>query len=125
MIQSCLVQERVVSTLLGNLAVGHDQDLLGVVDSTKPVGDDEGCPALHQLCEGRLNLAFIFRVEVGGGFVQNQERGIFQKGASQGQSLRLSPTQPNAAFAKALLAAEAQMGSVGATDETGPNESPS
>ena len=47
---------------LGNMALLHYNNFIGILNSRKPVGDNYGCPALHQF--GQRLLYKFFRVRV-------------------------------------------------------------
>ena len=49
-------------------------------DGAEAVGYDESRPSLHQAVQLLLDLGLAFRVQGGGGFIQNQDGGVFQEG---------------------------------------------
>ena len=60
-----------------NAAVIHHDDLVGIHDGGKPVGNDNQRLASHESCHALLNDGFVLRVGVGGRFVQNDDRCVF------------------------------------------------
>ena len=76
--------------LLPNLAVYQDDDPVGIPDRGEAVGDDQRGPPLHERLQGVLDLDLRLRIEGGGRLVQDQDRGILEKGASDGDPLALA-----------------------------------
>ena len=70
--------------------------------------DDERGAALHGGFQGGLHPAFTFCVERAGGFVQQQERRIFEHGACNADALTLATRQAHAAFAQIRVVALGQ-----------------
>ena len=61
-----------------DLAAVHHQDSVSRADGVEPVGDDENGASAQEFFDSGPNLEFLFRVEVGGGFIQNEIGSIFQ-----------------------------------------------
>ena len=61
------------------------------------MGDDQHRPARNQLAHCTLDQGFVFWVNVGGGFVKNDNRSILQHGAGDGNALPLPAGQMGAA----------------------------
>jgi hypothetical protein len=59
--------------LLDDSAVGHDDDVVGVLDGVEAVGDDDGRAALGGDVEGFLDDSFGFAVECGCRFVEEED----------------------------------------------------
>src|SRR6185437_9481913 len=74
-----------------------DDDLVGMADGAEPVGDDYAGAVFHHLIDSVLYEAFAFGVERGGGFVEDEDGGIFQEGACDGQALTFAATELAAA----------------------------
>lgn len=74
----------------GDSALRHDDDDVGGEDGGEAVGDGKDGLAGREFIQGGLDHAFAFRVEGGGGFVQEQDGGVFQEGAGDGEALLLS-----------------------------------
>jgi len=84
--------------LFDDAAFVENDDLVGLEDSVEAVGDGDDSAALHQFARGFFEQGFGFGVEAGGGFVENQDGGIFEEGAREGDSLGLSAGETGAAF---------------------------
>ena len=84
---------------LHHLAFGKDDNLVGAGNGVEAVGDDQGGAALQQPVERLTQPGFVLWVQVGGGFVQDDERRVFQESARQGDALRLPAAQTSAALA--------------------------
>ena len=76
----------------------HD-DPVGVRDRAESMRDDEAGAMAREHSQAGLNQAFAFRVQVAGGFVQDQDSRIGQHGPGDGQSLSLSAAELHASFA--------------------------
>ncbi len=76
------------------------QDLVGMADGGKPVGDDEAGAVLHEPVERLLDEAFGGVVHAGRGLVENENRRIFQQGAGNGKSLFFTDAELYPAFAQ-------------------------
>ncbi len=74
-------------------------------DGAEAVGYDESRPSLHQAVQLLLDLGLAFRVQGGGGFIQNQDGGVFQEGAGNRHALALAAGQAAASVAKHGLVA--------------------
>ena len=62
-------------------------NLVGVLDGGEAVGDGDGGARLHQALEGFLHEAFALGVECRSGFVKNEDVGVLQDGACNGNAL--------------------------------------
>ncbi len=76
--------------LLHDVAVVHHQDQVGVADGGQAMGDDEAGAALHQGVHRLLDQHLGVGIHRTGGFVQDQDRGVGQDGAGDGQQLHLA-----------------------------------
>ena len=79
-----------------DLAVIHDNDLVGVRDGRQAVGDDQQRLALHQPCQRRLDDRLVFRVGVGGSLVQDDDGRVLQHGPGNGDALPFAAGQVSA-----------------------------
>ena len=79
-------------------ALFHAADAVGVLNGGQPVGDDENGPVFPQLVEGRLDLRLGFVVQRTGGFVEDQDGGIFQEDPGDGDPLALAAGKFDAVF---------------------------
>ncbi len=73
------------------------------------MGDDHAGSSQEQLPSCLIESLFKARVEVGGGFIQDQQRRVFQKSACQGETLALPAAQPRASFADHGFVARGQV----------------
>ena len=86
-----------------NLAVGKDDNLIGVSDRTRALGDDElGAGQLFE-CFAKLCLRRV--VEGGSRIVQNENVGLLDKGAGDGKPLALSARKVFTALRKGFVQA--------------------
>ena len=72
-----------------DVAVAHDQYVVGVLDGGESVRDDEAGLVLHQLEHGGLYAALGLGIDVGGRLVQDQHVRLEQHGAGDGDELLL------------------------------------
>ena len=75
---------------LNHATVVHDDDLVGVLDGGKAVGNDQRRPALHEDFERRLHLTLGFVIQRRSRLVQDQDGRILDQGARDRQALALS-----------------------------------
>lgn len=80
-------------------ALIEDEDHRGVADGGKAMGDDEYSFAAHEVLEGRLHGGLTVAVESRGGFVEDEDGGVAQEGAGEGETLALSAGERGAALA--------------------------
>ncbi len=78
-----------VGSFLNNPSFFHNTDPVGVSDGGEPVGDNHGGAVFHQVFDGLLDLDFRFGVEGGGGLIEDEDRGVFDQGTSNRQTLSL------------------------------------
>ena len=90
MVEAALVEEGLVRALLDDLAVVDDDDVVRVADGAQAVGDDKGGAAFHQAQEALLNARLGARVDAAGGLVEDEDVGIGEDGAGDGQQLALA-----------------------------------
>jgi len=102
--------EFVVGADFADAAVFENDDAVGVADGAESVGDDECCSALHELCEASLDESFAFGVEVAGGFVEDEDGGVGEDGAGDGDALFLSAGEADAALADEGVVSEVEFG---------------
>ena len=94
--QAVLCAQFVLCAGLRNTPILHYIDAVGVGDGRQAVRDHQHRFALGKLRKGCLHLSFVIRVGKGGGLVQNQDGGIFQHGAGNGNALLLAAGQIHA-----------------------------
>ncbi len=68
-----------------DVALVHDHDLRGVLDSRKAVGDHERRAVGQQLSKGCPDQCFGFRIDAGSGFVEDQQFRIVGQRAGKGK----------------------------------------
>ena len=89
-ISALLLQQLLVGTLLDDLAVGQQNDVVRMLDGTQPVGNDQhGADVLH-LLQRILNQKLGFCVDIGGGLVQDHDAGLVDDGTGEAQQLTLT-----------------------------------
>ena len=81
------VAELVVGTLFGDPAVVEQHDLVDLVEPVTLVGDEQDGAALGGLQQVRGERPAGFRVEVGGGLVEDQQRRAGEERAGQREAL--------------------------------------
>ena len=77
-----LGKEIVVRTTLNDAAFMEYANFVCVLDGREAVSNGNRCAGLHQAFEGFLHEAFAFGVECRSRFVENENVGILQDGAS-------------------------------------------
>ena len=83
-------EEGIVVAILCNMAVVEDYDTVTEFAAAHAVGDVDGGFAGGHLAELFVDFGFGDRVEGGGRFVEDDERGIFVEGAGDGGALGLA-----------------------------------
>lgn len=78
----------------------EDEDFVSVDDGGEAVCNDDARAPLHQSFERLLNEAFGFGIERGGGFVENENAGIFKDDAGDGDALPLTAGELHTALAE-------------------------
>ena len=81
-VQAAFLDQLIVSADLLDLTALHRDDLIGVLNSGKPVSHDEGSAIFHEGCKGGFDLEFTFGVQGTGGLVKDENWCILQKGSS-------------------------------------------
>lgn len=79
-----------VTADFNDVAVCHDENLVGVFNGGEAVGDDEARLAVHHLNEAVRNLFFSQRVNGTGRLIQNKQWWIFNHRPRNGQQLALA-----------------------------------
>ena len=92
-------QELGVGTLFHDPAVIEDDDAVRATDGCQAVGDDEGGTTTGQIGKCVLDRALGFRIEGGGGFVQDENGRVAKKETGDGEALFLAAGQFHSAFA--------------------------
>ncbi len=89
----------------GDATFLHDQDLVGVADGGEAVGDDEGGAAVDEVLEGELDEMLGFGIDRGGGVVEDEDAGVHEQDAGDGDALLLSAGEGDAALTDAGVVA--------------------
>ena len=89
-----------VRALLGDAALLHDDDAVGVFDGGQAVRDDQRGAVLHQPGQRLLDETLRFRVERARRLVEKQDRRILQDRTGDGNSLALAAGELLAALAE-------------------------
>src|SRR5579863_5206250 len=82
-----------------NLTLLHDHDLIGAADGGKAVRDDEGGASLHEIGETVLDHFLGFGIEARRCLVENEDAGLGENGAGDGDALALAAGELDAALA--------------------------
>ncbi len=64
---------------LNDMPLLQDDDLIGIVDGTESMGKNEDCALLHESCNRREYVCLVGRIEIRGGFIQDEQGRIFGK----------------------------------------------
>ena len=85
-----LLEEFGVGAGVGDAALAHHDDHVGGEDCRQAVGDGDDGFAGGKFFQGGLDHALALRIEGGGGFVEEEDWGVLQQGAGDGEALLLS-----------------------------------
>src|SRR5450759_3886007 len=88
-VQAVLADQLFVGAHFGNLHAFQHHNQVGIADGRKAVGNDNGGAPHHQALQGLLDEQFSLRIHRGGGLVQDQDGGVLEHGAGDGQALLL------------------------------------
>ncbi len=91
--------------LFDDLALIQDVDAVGAADGAETVGDDDGGASVEETFEGLLDLGFGDGIDIGGGFIQDEDAGGGEHGAGDADELALAEGEIDAAFLNAGLVA--------------------
>lgn len=112
-VDAFLLEQGVVVAAFDDAALVHDEDLAGVADGGKAVGDDDGGASGQEAFEGLLDEFFRGGVHAGGGFVKDENGAVFEQGAGDADSLFFADAELNAAFADLGIVAFGELGDEG------------
>ena len=87
-----------VGAFLGDPAIFYQQDEIRIPDGGKPVGDNKGSPPTGDCQHGPADPLLRHRIHGAGGLIQNQNRGLLQYGAGNGEKLAFPLAQGGAAL---------------------------
>jgi len=92
------VDQFVKGAAFDDAALLEHKDAGGIAHRCEPVRDHEGGSALHYLVERGVHLPLGRRIKCTRGFVEDQDRRIFQKCARDREPLALTAGQGASAF---------------------------
>jgi hypothetical protein len=92
-------EQLVMGAAFDDFAVAQDEDEVGVADGAEAMGDDEAGAAGHEPVQGLLDETFGRGVDAGGGFVEDQDRAVFEERAGDADALFFADAEFDAAFA--------------------------
>src|ERR1017187_7511151 len=99
LINSALGDEFFVGADFADLPLFEHHNLVRPAYGGKPVRDDDNGAVLHQVGQRLLYQHFALRVQVAGGFVQDQDGRVLEQRARDGETLALSAGEFDAAVA--------------------------
>src|ERR1017187_5430059 len=105
LINSALGNEFFVGADFADLSLFEYHNLVRPAYRGKPVRDDDYGAVLHQVGQRLLYQHFALRVQVAGGFVQDQDGRVLQQSARDGEALALAAGKLDAAIANHGLGA--------------------
>jgi hypothetical protein len=108
-VDPALREQLPVRSLFDDPSVVDDQDPTGVADRAQAVGDDEARPSLHEGQERRLDAHLGPGVDAADRLVEDEDRGVREDGAGDGQELPLPLAQITGAFHEGCLVAARQL----------------
>ena len=88
----------------------EDDDPVGRPGRLEPVGDDDRRPSAGDLLHGRGHAGLGRQVEVGRGFVEQQDRGVDELGAGQRDQLALTRRERPAPLGQLVQVPAGQLG---------------
>src|SRR5579872_6368197 len=87
LVESGLLQQGCMCAALDDVALLHDQNLIGSLDRGKAMGNGDSRASLDQLFQRRLNAPLGLRIQRTRRFIQQQIRSLAQEGARNGDTL--------------------------------------
>ena len=88
-INSAQGHELLMGSFFHNAVLSQDQNQIRVPYGSEAVGDGKGSAALRQFLQGALHQLFALVIQGRGGFVQNQNRRVFQENPGDADPLLL------------------------------------
>ena len=79
-----------MTTLLDDLSLAQQDDIIRMLDGGKPVGDDQHSADILHLLQRILNEDLGLGVDIGGGFVQDHDGRLMQDGTGEAEQLPLT-----------------------------------
>ena len=87
---SVLCQKLLMRSLLDDLSVIQDKDLVGIADGGDAISNDKRRTAVIDIIKLLLNIALCLHIHRRGGIVKHKDRRILQKCSRQRNTLLLS-----------------------------------
>ena len=87
-----------MTALFFDFLIIKNNNFVGLLDGTKPVGDDDGGPPLNQFPERILNEHFGMRVEGAGSLVEDEDTGILEESSGDRKTLSLAARKTDTAL---------------------------
>ena len=96
------------TALLDYATAIEDEDAVEAAEGAQAVGGDQGSAPRQEALQGGGYLRLGGGVQVGGGFVEQEQGGVLQEGARQGEALRLPAAEAGAALADGGIVTQRQ-----------------
>ena len=75
-VNAAIGKQLLVGTHFADLSLMHDDDLVRALDGREAVRDDERGASFDHAAEGVANPKFGFRIDAGGGLIEDQNPGV-------------------------------------------------
>jgi hypothetical protein len=98
--EAALGEELVEAALLDDAALFEDEDAVHGAEGGEAVGDADDGAVFGEVVDGFLDFGFGLGIERGGGFVEDEDGGVADEGAGDGDALALAAGEALAAFAE-------------------------
>ncbi len=108
-VPTALFQQLGVGALLDDLAVGQEDDVVGVLHRGEAVRHDQHSADIHELFQRILDECLGLGVDVGGSLVQDHDLGLMHDDPRKGQELSLSRREVVAAIPHRLVQPRRQL----------------
>ena len=108
--EAALGEELVEAALLDDAAFFEDEDVVHGAERRETVGDADDGAVLGKMVDGFLDFGLGLGIEGGGGFVEDEDGGVADKGAGDGDALALAAGESGATFAERGVVALRQRG---------------
>ncbi len=99
----------VVGARVDNLAMVHDHNAVGQRDHARAMGDHEGSTVAGEFLQHLEDELFAFKVDLAGGFVEQEDFGVAENGAGERDSLPLATGEAAAGGPDERLVAAGQL----------------
>jgi hypothetical protein len=89
-VQTGMGDQFIMGSMLNDRAVLHDVNTVGIADGGQAVGDNDRGAMFGDDVKRSLNRGFGFVIDGAGGFIQDQDRRVFQDGTGDRETLTLT-----------------------------------